>query len=72
MKRYGLSKEQLLEEFKIRTKLLYALYKKKIFDFETVQRIINDYYKNPEMVLEKYLPEYTKNKGKKNLKITER
>lgn len=64
MKRYGLSKEQLQAEFKIRTKLLYSLYKKKIFDFETVQRIINDYYKSPEKVLAKYLPESAKNRSK--------
>ena len=55
MKRYGISKEQLKEEFRIRTRLLFALYKKKIFDFETVQRIINEYYKSPETVLSKYL-----------------
>lgn len=57
IKRYGLNKEQLQEEFTIRTKLLYALYKKKIFDFTTIQRIINDYYKNPQQVLSKYLPQ---------------
>ncbi len=64
MKRYGLSKEQLQEEFKMRTRLLYALYKKKIFNFETVQKVINEYYKHPESVLAKYVPEA----AKKNLK----
>ncbi len=54
IKRYGLKKEQLAEEFKLRTKLLYTLFKKKIFDFETVQKIINEYYKNPSGVLKRY------------------
>lgn len=55
MKRYGISKEELLREFKTRTKLLYTLFKQKIFDFTVVQKIINDYYKNPEKVIIKYL-----------------
>lgn len=55
MKRYGLSKEQLLEEFYLRTRLIFELYKKKVFDFTAVQQIINDYYKNPSEVLTKYL-----------------
>jgi len=59
-KRYGLSKEQLLKEFKIRTKLIFALYKKRIFDFSTVQKIINEYYKNPDSVIKKYLPGETR------------
>ncbi len=56
-KRYGLSKKNLLEEFHLRTKLLFALYKKRIYNFTTVQKIINEYYKNPEAVLKKYLRE---------------
>ncbi|UZE94009.1 MAG: type II/IV secretion system ATPase subunit [Candidatus Pacearchaeota archaeon] len=59
-KRYGLSKEQILREFKIRTKLLFALYKKRIYDFSTVQKMINEYYKNPKAVLSKYVPEEAK------------
>lgn len=54
MKRYGLTKEEILKEFELRTKLVFALYKQKIFDFTTVQKIINDYYKNPEKTVEKY------------------
>ena len=49
--RYGLTREELLEEFSRRSRILYALYKKKLFGFEEVQRIINDYYKHPEDVL---------------------
>ncbi len=54
-KRYGISKKDLLKEFHIRTKLLFTLYKKKIYDFATVQKIINEYYKNPKKVIARYL-----------------
>ncbi|UCD20968.1 MAG: type II/IV secretion system ATPase subunit [archaeon] len=56
-KRYGLSFEQLEEELSQRTRLLSVLLGKKVFDFEKIQRIINDYYKNPEKVLREYLEE---------------
>ncbi len=52
--RYGLTKEQLAKEFGLRTRLLFEMFKRKIFGFERVQREINDYYKNPEAVLAKY------------------
>ncbi len=55
-KRYGLTREQLVKEFELRTKLLFTLYKNRVYDFATVQKIINDYYKNPTAVLAKYLP----------------
>ena len=51
MMRYGLSREQLLHEFQIRTKIIFELYKRKIFDFDTVQKIVNEYYKNPSNIL---------------------
>lgn len=53
MKR-GIPIEKLQSEFFIRTKLLYELYKRKIFGFDEIQAIINDYYKTPELVLSKY------------------
>jgi len=53
-KRYGLSMEQLSSEFVLRARLLYEMYKKSIFGFEEVQKIINDYYKNPEEVLHSF------------------
>jgi len=53
-KRYGFEKEKLLQEFDLRTKILLELFNKKIFDFTQIQRIIQDYYKNPKSVLEKY------------------
>ena len=46
--------EKLQQEFILRTKLLYELYKRKIFGFDEMQEIINNYYKNPEMILKKY------------------
>ena len=52
--RYGLTKEELIEEFTRRTGLLYKLYKGKIFGFNEVQNVINEYYKNPEGVLKKF------------------
>jgi flagellar protein FlaI len=54
MLRYGLTKAELLSEFKLRTKLIFELYKRKIFDYDTVQKIINDYYKNPQLTLKTY------------------
>ena len=52
--KYGLPKEELKKEYRTRTKLLYALFQKKIFGYEKVQRVINDYSKNPERVLKEY------------------
>lgn len=54
MERYGLSREQILNEFNLRVKLIYSLFQKRIFDFDTVQRIVNDYYRNSTDVLRKY------------------
>ena len=52
--RYGLTKELVLKEFELRTKLLYELYRRKVFGFERVQKEINEYYKNPKVLLAKY------------------
>jgi flagellar protein FlaI len=52
--RYGLTREQLLKEFSIRTKLIYELFKRKIFDFDTVQKIVNEYYKNPANIIKQF------------------
>ena len=54
MIRYGLTKEELVKEFELRTKLLNELFKKKIFNLEKIQQEINNYYKNPEDVLRRY------------------
>lgn len=52
--RYGFKKEEMQKEFELRTKLLYELFKKKVFGFDRVQREVNEYYKNPKEVLAKY------------------
>ncbi len=50
-KKYGMSIEKLLKEWNLRTRLLYELQKRKMFDFTQTQKIINEYYKNPDAVL---------------------
>lgn len=50
----GIPMEELQREFLVRSKLLYELYKRSIFGFEEVEKIINDYYKGPEEVLKKF------------------
>ena len=52
--RNGVSTEKLQKELMTRAKLLYELYKRKIFGFNEVQNIINEYYKNPVGVLNRY------------------
>jgi flagellar protein FlaI len=51
MMRYGLSREQLVKEFQLRTKIIFELFRRKIFDFDIVQKLVNEYYKNPQNVL---------------------
>ncbi|MBS3071483.1 Flp pilus assembly complex ATPase component TadA [Candidatus Pacearchaeota archaeon] len=52
--RRGMTVESLQKELITRAKLLYELYKKKVFDFDEIQKVINDYYKNPAEVVNKY------------------
>lgn len=52
--KYGLSHETLQKEFETRTKLLYNFFQNKVLKYEEVQRVINDYQKNPLAVLKKY------------------
>ncbi len=52
--RYGIPILQLQNEFIKRSKLIYNLYNKKIFGFDEMRAIVNDYYKNPEEVLRKH------------------
>jgi flagellar protein FlaI len=52
--KFGISNEKLQREFTVRAKLLYELSRRKIWGFEEVQKVINDYYKNPVSVLSKY------------------
>ena len=52
--RNGIPIPELQKEFVKRTKLIYSLYQRKIFGFDEMKKIINDYYKNPEIVLKQY------------------
>ncbi len=53
-RRYGLRIEELDLEFRKRVQLIYKLYENKIFGFNQVQDVINEYYKKPEEVLKRF------------------
>jgi archaeal flagellar protein FlaI len=53
-KRYGITPEDLDIEYKRRVELLYELYKRRIFNFDDMQKITNEYYKRPKEVLKKF------------------
>ena len=53
-RRYGLSMEEIDKEFRRRVYLLYQLTQQRIYKFEDVQKIISEYYKQPENVLKRY------------------
>jgi flagellar protein FlaI len=53
-KRSGIERKELDLEFEKRVKLIYQLFKQKIFDFKKTQAIIQEYYKNPERVLSRF------------------
>ena len=46
--------EEIELEFRRRSKLLYIMHQKKIFGFEKVQEIINEYYKKPEKIFREF------------------
>lgn len=50
----GIQLEELKQEFQTRTQLLYTLYKNKVLSYEDVQKVINEYSKNPQGVLARY------------------
>ena len=52
--KFGMPREKLQEEFEIRTKLLYVLFQNKVFGYDEVQRVINEYSKTPAGVLKQY------------------
>ena len=52
--RYGIPVAELQQEFVKRSRLLYSLYQKKVFSFDSMKKIITDYYRNPDEVLRKY------------------
>jgi archaeal flagellar protein FlaI len=49
--RYGKTVEELKKEVEIRARLLKEMQKRKFFDFEKTQKVINEYYKDPNSVL---------------------
>jgi len=53
-RRYGLMGEDIDLEFKRRVKLMYELYKRRIFKFEEVRDVVHKYYKKPEEVLTQF------------------
>ena len=52
--RNGISIEELQKELVLRTKLLYELYRRKVFGFNEMSEIINSYYKEPISILTTY------------------
>ncbi|MBI2105540.1 type II/IV secretion system ATPase subunit [Candidatus Woesearchaeota archaeon] len=50
----GITFDELQKEFEIRRSLLNFIYKKGIIEFEDVQSIINQYYKNKNTVLKRF------------------
>ena len=53
-KRFGINADNLKRELRIRATLLYEMQRRKIFDFQQNQKIINQYYKNPQVVLQAF------------------
>ena len=52
--RTGIAIDKLQRDLITRARLLYELYRRKIFSFDEVGRIINDFYKNPAEILNKF------------------
>lgn len=61
-KKFGTTVEELNYELQMRAKLLYEMQRRKIFDFKQNQKIINQYHKNPEAVLQAFGINAMKNK----------
>jgi len=53
-KKFGTNVDSLNKELQMRARLLYEMQRRKIFDFKQNQKIINQYHKNPEAVLEAF------------------
>jgi len=53
-KKYGLTVNELKKDFELRTKLLNELQRRNILDYNQIQKIINEYHKNPEAVLKAF------------------
>jgi len=53
-RKYGMSVEELYKQLNLRAKLLYEMQKRGIFDFNQVQKIINEYHKDSSAVLKAF------------------
>ncbi|MBI5391870.1 type II/IV secretion system ATPase subunit [Candidatus Woesearchaeota archaeon] len=51
---YGLTKEQVLNEFRLRTALLKEMVRRGITGYKDVQKAIHEYYKEPKDVLKRF------------------
>ncbi|MFH1638085.1 MAG: type II/IV secretion system ATPase subunit [Candidatus Woesearchaeota archaeon] len=54
LKRTGMKWDDLLKEFRRRSRLLMAMYRKRVFGFAEVQEVIHQYYKTPEKVMQQF------------------
>jgi flagellar protein FlaI len=52
--RYGLDMKDLESEFQYRSRLLYELFRRKVFSFDDVRKVIIEYYRNPKEVLQRF------------------
>lgn len=52
--RYGITTASLQQEFITRSRLLYALYQKKMFGFDDVRKVVTDYYVDKNAVLKEF------------------
>jgi flagellar protein FlaI len=52
--KYGMTREVIRKEFENRTRLLYSLFQNKVLSYEDVQRVVNDYAKNPAGVMRRF------------------
>lgn len=51
---YGLTKQEIYREFKLRAMLMMAMYRQKVFGFNEVAEVIKQYYKNKKEVLRRF------------------
>jgi len=50
----GVPRDTIINEFKLRTHLIYAMYQKKVLNYDEVQRVFSEYTKNPTRVLQEF------------------
>ncbi len=51
---YGLTKEQVLNEFRLRSALMKEMIRRGVTGYKDVQKTIQEYYKEPKQVLQRY------------------